>query len=231
MNYIWELVTAKRRGDTALSDISFVPAENFSPYMEVNPEELNKAAIPEDLRVEVNPFIRFHEIFAGFLRPELLDFPEFRERLFDILMHFLLSADKNGGYDRRSIQMLFIKRNISAGIYGHEIVQMFTLLNENGKNIIASSLITLYKCGVSMHLHGKTLRRLFPQMIPYLKTQGERALLLYIPCQKTPENEAAALLCQRFFLPSDLKTDYYWGRHFGIFDVPETIRLDETVLV
>jgi hypothetical protein len=231
MNYIWETVTVKRRGDTELSDISFVPAENFSPYMEVNFEELNNTALPDDLRIELNPFVRFNKIFGGFLRPELLDFPEFRERFFDILMHLLLAADKRSGYDRRRIWMLFMKRNIESGDCETEISEKFALLGEKEKNWLTNGLVSLYKCGISVYLHREIFRKFFPSMISYLKTQGKRVLLLYIPYKRTPEREAAAFLCQWFFLPEDLKTEYYWERHFGIFDIPETIRLDETVFV
>jgi hypothetical protein len=230
MNYIWQAVTEERRGGAALSDISFVPARNFSPYMEVNQDALNAAAVPDDGRIEVNPFIRFHDIFADFLRPGIHEFPEYRERLFDICMHFLLAADQRSGYDRRSVWVSLFCRDVADGVYDTEIADMFALLGKKGKNVIASGLVSLYKCGASLHLHGAVFRTFFPNRISYLKIQGERALLLYIPCKKTPENEAAALLCEAFFLPLDLKTDYYWERHFGILGVPETMRLGEMVL-
>jgi hypothetical protein len=232
MNYIWEAVTKKRLAGAELSDISFVPAQNFSPYTEVNTECLNESRIAADLRVEVNPFVRFNKIFASYMNPDFKEFPEYRAAIFDILMRLLLYTDKKSGYDRNDIERFFYKGVIAGGAYGEKIKAKFSRLAEEEKDAIADGLITLYRSGdVSIHLYCFVMRRLFPRMIPYLKIKGEMALLVYLGRAETEESEAAAVLCEDFFLPADLKVSYYFDRHFGIFGIDETMKLGETVFV
>jgi hypothetical protein len=231
MKYIWEAVTKNRLGDSSLSDVSFVPARNFSPYMEVNFENLNETDIPSDLRIEVNPFIRFNSIFGSYMRPEFSEFSEYKDAVFDILMHLLLAADKKSGHDRRSIRRLLIVEDIQNGAFGNGIENDFALLDDEGREAIADGLISVYEHGISVYLHNAICKKLFPNMIPYLKIRGKRTLLLYLGCHKTPRGEAGVTLCQRLFLPEDLKTGIFWDKHFGIIGIPETMRLGETVLV
>jgi hypothetical protein len=232
MNYIWEAVTKERLAGAALSDVSFVPAQNFSPYMEVNAAYLNEARIAADLRVEVNPFVRFHEIFASYMEPAFTAFPAYRRALFDMLTHMLLYTDKKSGYDRLAVERLFVTADIRSGVYGKEVQEDFSRVGEAGWDAIADGLSILYKTGTpTLHLYIYVTRRLFPHMIPYLKVRGDRFLLVYLGRAKDAESEAASRLCETFFLPADLKVRYYFDKHFGIFGVDETMRLGETVLV
>jgi hypothetical protein len=231
MKYIWEVVTKDKLGDAALSDVSFVPARNFSPYMEVNFDNLNEMHVGDNLRIEVNPFVRFCEIFEGYLRPEFTEFEEYREALFDMLMHFLLATDKKSGHTDRSIRKLLIARNIRNGAMGRDIKNDFASVSDFERDAITDGLISLLDHGLSVYLHGKVCKRIFPNMISYLKIRGERVIFLYLGIPKTLRGEAAERLCQRLFLPADLKTDVYWDKHFSIIGIPETMRIDETVPV
>jgi hypothetical protein len=231
MNYIWEAVTKKRLCRAELSDVSFVPAQNFSPYMEVNTEFLNETRIADGLTVHVNPFVRFHEIFGYFHDSEFTEFPAYRAAVFDMLFHMLLYTDKKSGYDLRAVKRLFVKEDIEGDVYGKENRNLFALLSEEEKELITDGLLTLYDADVSLHLHGTVMKRLFPCMISYFKMQGERMLLIYLEAAKTEEVEAVAMLCEKFFLPADLKVKYYFDKHFGIFGIDETMKIGEMVLV
>jgi hypothetical protein len=231
MKYIWEATTSERLDGADISDVSFVPAQNFSPYMEVNSEYLNETRPRKDLRVEINPYVRFYDIFANYLDPAFSEFPEYRGALFDIVFHFLLATDRRSGHDRRSVRGLLIEDDISDGVFGDEIASLFGLLAERERAAIADGLISLYEHGLSVYLYEIVCRKMFPDMTSYLKTRGRKALLLYFGSSKTPQSEAAALLCQIFFLPADLPAEYYWEKHFGILGVSETMRLDDTVLI
>jgi hypothetical protein len=230
VNYIWEAVTTERLCGADVSDVRFVPARDFSPYMEVNPEDLNETRVARDFRVEVNPYVRFHEIFGSWLNPKFTEFPEYKSAVFDILMHLLLAMDKKSGYDRRGIRRLFIKRDIQSGVYGKEIASFFRPLDDGEKDAVADGLISLYGSGVSVYLHGLVCKRIFPNAAFYLKREGKRVLLLYLGCVKSPRSEAAALLCQRLFLPADLEAVYYWDKHFGVIGMPETMKIGDIAL-
>ncbi|MDR1245681.1 MAG: hypothetical protein LBK57_01470 [Clostridiales Family XIII bacterium] len=231
MKYIWEAVTKNRLCGAMLSDVFFVPARNFSPYMEVNSENLNETCISGDLRIEVNPFIRFHGIFGSFMRPKLSEYDEYRNALFDIIMHFLLATDKKSGHNSRSILRLLISRDIRNGLFGREIGKDFALLDDKAADAIADGLIFLYEHGVSVHLHGEICKRLFENMISYMKVRGERTLLIYHGISATRYGAMIATLCRRLFLPANMKTEFYWDKHFGIIGIPETMKTGEMVLI
>jgi hypothetical protein len=165
------------------------------------------------------------------MRPEFTEFTEYRDTMFDMLMHLLLATDKKSGHDRRSIRRFSIARNIQNGGFGLDVKNDFAALSDFERDTIADGLIALRESGFSFHLYGEICKRIFPNMILYLKIREEKALLVYHGEPETPRREAVARLCREFLLPADLKTDFYWDRHFGIFDIPETIRLDETVFV
>jgi hypothetical protein len=114
---------------------------------------------------------------------------------------------------------------------GRDIGNDFASVGDFERDAITDGLISLLDHGFSVYLHGKVCKRIFPNMISYLKIRGERMIFLYLGKPKTPRGEAAERLCQRLFLPADLKTDVYWDKHFGIVGIPETMRIDETVPV
>lgn len=110
MNYIWDLLVRAGRSGIKRSDIHFVPAKVYSPYMELSHADLNAAAVEQE--VEVNPYYRFYDIFRDLFDPNNAEDSELRETLFDLIIHFLAELDLMQGMNKREYQIRFTLREM-----------------------------------------------------------------------------------------------------------------------
>ena len=116
MTYIWESLLRADEQDFPREKIRFTQSKTISPLMEVAFEELNRQQLDE-APIEVNANYRFGAIFGGLIdtREETAnfrDYPEFRECLYDILMHYLAQLNIREGLCKNEYQGLFLRRNV-----------------------------------------------------------------------------------------------------------------------
>lgn len=76
MNYIWDLLIKAENEGSGKQEIQFIPADTYSPYMELSNEMINTQTI--DQIVEVNPYYRYYEIFKDLFPPEAQGEEEFK---------------------------------------------------------------------------------------------------------------------------------------------------------
>ena len=88
--YIWQLLSNIR--GIPKERVRFIKSSLISPYFEINSENLNEITIgdSEDHVVEINPFMRFGDIYHYLLHPDYVGIDDkLRENLFNITLHLL----------------------------------------------------------------------------------------------------------------------------------------------
>ncbi len=230
MNYIWDILLKADRQDIKREQIKFVPAEVFSPYIEVLLSDLNIRKLPESKTIEVNPYYRFHEIFKDLLDVNYEESPQLREVVFDIITHFLAELDLKEGLCKQEFYKKFIKNEIKQGIFGNEISKALDEFNKEELDYILSGLITLYLTGTSLHLFNKIMKKVFPNTITYQSKDNPKKVLIYLGEFRTQELKRKIELLLDLFLPINMKSNIYYEYHFGIIGVDETMKMENMVI-
>lgn len=228
MNYIWDLLIRAEDEGVFKKDINFILAKTFSPYMELSPKILN-AHFVESI-VEVNPYYRYHEIFKNLFHLEYDKEEEFREVLFDIVIHFLAEIDRMQGMNKREFFIRFVLREIGAGVFGKSIQDKLQVFTKKEEEIFALNILRLYQTGDEIYLLKDTMKKLFKGCIIYLKSEEVDELLVYIGQKQSESNQLKVQLVQESFLPIGFQMEIYWNDHFGIIDIEETMKLDRIAL-
>lgn len=198
MNYIWDLLVRAGRSGIKRSDIHFVPAKVYSPYMELSHADLNAAAVEQE--VEVNPYYRFYDIFRDLFDPNNAEDSELRETLFDLIIHFLAELDLMQGMNKREYQIRFTLREMQEGVFGERIRQRLKLFGREEQEVIAGHVLRLFDTGEAVHLLRELLVRMFPRSTLYANCEDKDELLLYIGEEERPETrEKLELILELFY--------------------------------
>ena len=88
MNYIWEMVIKAKQNNLKSSELFFKQGNDISPWYEQSFSSLNQKEI-ENTNIEINSFYRFNDLFSKFLNEGFLENIEFKEKFFDLVIHFL----------------------------------------------------------------------------------------------------------------------------------------------
>lgn len=226
--YIWYLLYLLMKEDKNVSDIEYVYSKEISPYMEMNMEDLNYENKTNNKQtLEVNPFYRFTEIFTEFLNPDLQGKEEIRGKIFNIIIHILSNIDLQEGLNKRIILNRLITAGIENGRYGHEIKDLFKVLNKSEKIILSNGIQDKYKYNRELEVFKKVFKKIYLDSIIYDSLENEERIVIYINEKKTEENRKKELLIEKLFLPVGLKTKRFWEYHFGVLEVEETMKIGE----
>jgi hypothetical protein len=228
MNYLWDLVIKAAGDGIAKETLTFAPAKRYSAYLELSENDLNFQAV--NLRVELNPYYRFYEIFKDLFDINNHDLPELREVLFDITIHFLTDIDLRQGMNKTEFYLRFIVRELAAGVWGTDFQQRFALFSVAEQERIAQNLLQLFSGGAMLHLLRKSVRQTFPDSVIYANYETGNELLFFIPYAQTGENEIKLQFLQALFLPLTFRTVVYWTDHFGVIGMDETMVTDHIAL-
>jgi len=208
--------------------IRFKQTTTVSPYMEVAYEELNREHLDE-APVEVNAYYRFGSIFDHLLLG-LEGYPELRETLYDILMHYLAEINLREGLCKNEYHGLFLRDDVKNGKFGRQFREVFSTFERRHIRFVVESMVRLYKLGPSVELFKSVIRQVYPRSITYLDAVERRELLVYIGRKETPELRKQVNFLLSLFVPFDYVTHLFWDMHFGIIGVNETLELDEFVI-
>lgn len=228
MNYVWDLLMRAREQEMDVDKFRFVPAVNYSPYMELSLADLNTSRLQQV--VEINPYYRFYSIFRDLFPADAEECLELRESLFDIMMHFLAEMDLYQGMNRREYHIRFVQRDIAESIFGPKVKSSFEQLNRADQDAIAEGLLRLYETGEAVHLLKETMRRIFHRSIIYANCEEKDELLIYIGQEETPLSRIKVDLILDLFLPARFTTELYWTSHFGILEADPTMKIDAIAL-
>ena len=229
MNYVWEVVLQAERSHRMREGLRFVEASNPSPYIEVSLTDLNLKA-PEDNRVEINPLYRFGNVFGQLFDRNIKGLELTREIFFDVCMHYIVQLDLREGLSREDYYYSMILEDISNGRYGLDIRERFGLFDEEEKKTVIYCYQRFLKTGNYLEEFKKVTTKLFRYAHIYKNNEADHELLVYLGVAETEKEKKRAIFLQEMFLPFQETVYFFYGHHFGIFDVDETMVIDETVL-
>ena len=228
MTYIWEVLLKADEQEFPREIIRFAQTGVSAPYMEVTYEELNRCLLDE-APVEVNAYYRFSAIYDSVLSG-LDGYPELRDCLYDILMHYLAEINMREGLCKNEYYGLFLRGDVKDGKFGKAFKTAFETFTQKQLRSVTGNMVRLYSLGPSIALFRGVLRQLYPKSIIYLDAVERRELLVYIGKKETPELARQVDFLMALFVPFDYIVHIFWDLHFGIFGVDETLDLDEFVV-
>ena len=210
-NFLWYPLTSFIEKDN--ENINFEIAEIISPYIEVNMSNINNIQSEietTDVKVEINPFIRFNEIFQIITYPDLLG-----------------EMDLYLGQNKKDIIVKEMRKDIENGCFGKDSTKLFKLFKEYEKHIIVDILYDMY-CYLNMiEAFKKSIKKIFKDSIIYDNLSSDTNLVIYLNYMKTEENIKKVEFLKEIFLPIGLELDLFWEYHFGVIGVEITMRIGE----
>jgi hypothetical protein len=225
MNYIWDLIVKAKNEDIDLKEIEFRLANSYSPYMELSNQEINFSEIESE--IEINPYYRFLEIFKSLFLPNYNKYEELRNNILDIMIHFLTEIDIYQGMDKVEYHKKFIYEEIKNGYFGDIVKKGIENLDFKEKNILLRNIYKFYNTGNHIYHLKETIKQIFENSIVYVNNDNINEILIYISQFQTQENLIKLKLIKKLFLPLNFKVKAYWGKHFGIIGVIETMKIGE----
>ncbi|AGF55350.1 hypothetical protein B0P06_000562 [Clostridium saccharoperbutylacetonicum] len=231
MNYIWEALLKADKEKIPRGDIKFIPAEIYSPYIEVALEHLNSVSLPEDKVIEVNQYYRFYEVFKDLFNINVQESREFREVLLDILLHYLGELDLKQGLNKTEIYKRFLYKDILNEVYGEKLAKDIRSFDNKERDVLLNGFVTLYKTGTSIQLLKKIIKEIFKNSIVYLNKDKPKSIYIYLDEVKEKKLENKIEVVLETFLPINMEPFIFWDKHFGIIGLDYTMRINEIVMV
>ncbi|AVQ29100.1 hypothetical protein C4N20_13725 [Fusobacterium ulcerans] len=228
-NFLWYPLTSFIEKNN--ENINFEISEIISPYIEVNMTNINNIQNEietSDVKVEINPFIRFNDIFQIITYPDFEEMEiELKKSLVNILFHLLGEMDLYLGQNKKDIIVKEIRKDIEKGCFGKDSTKLFKLFKEYEKHIVVDILYDMY-CHLNMiEAFKKSIKKIFKDSIIYDNLSSDTNLVIYLNYIKTDENIKKVEFLKEIFLPIGLELDLFWEYHFGVIGVEITMKIGE----
>jgi len=207
----------------------FQPDMKGSPYRETVFSDMNLAEVT-DAEIGINPLYRFAHIFGPIFDLNEDRYPELREMLLDVFMHYQSQLDLRQGLTKSEYYIRAILRDLLSGAYGPKAEEMIKVFpNAEAKRVLYGMLV-LFRAGSSTELFCQVIRSIYPRGIAYRNNDVYREILLYLPQQKNAADEKKLDFLISMFLDMNYTVYTFWGHHFGVIDLDETLVFDEMLL-
>lgn len=229
MNYAWEAVLQAEKNNRNRNGMHFVEASDPSPYIEVSVIDLNQE-YPDEDRVEVNPLYRLGDVFGRLFDRNVEEFGQLKEVFFDVCMHQVVRLDLREGLSKEDFYYSIIVHDIEKGIYGQAAVYQFSLFPKAGQKNIVRSYLQLLKTGNYLEEFRKVMLRLYSHVFIYENNETAYELLVYLDVEETEAERERTAFLREMFLPMQETVHWFYGHHFGIIGVDETMLVDEMVI-
>jgi hypothetical protein len=218
MNFIWETFLTEE------INAVFKQARDFSPYYEVPP---SSAQNKKQSVIEFNSLYRFEAIFTNLFQEESenYNYTEVKEKVFDIVVHYLIMIDSREGISRKELWIQILIHKLKKGCYGKAVADIFSRLSQKEQHMIAYYLLLQYQIGASGKLFGEVITTFFKATTLYRNKKNRKELLLYIGQTKTEQLGELVQLMDKLFLPLKYSMRVFWNKHFGIIGYNESMEL------
>lgn len=211
------------------SELFFVPAKIFSPYMECASKTLNQIAI-DNRTIEVNPFYKYEKIFAALLNSDGYgQYEEVKQYVFNFWIHEIYKAERLEAMTKFRFKCSEMLREMKRAEWGQSIEKMLENFEGEEPEGVAESIMRLYSGGENVALFTNALKRFLPEVYVYVLDQ--KKVLIYAGNRESYQMKEKIQSLQGIFLPIGSETEIFWDRHFGVFDVGESMRLDDVLMV
>jgi len=229
MNLTWEVILKAKQQNIDPHTLKFHPDFSGSPYRETVFDDMNLSELAET-QVGINPLYRFSHIFGTLLDINESRYTQLREMLFDVFLHYQSQLDLRQGLTKSEYYIRAILRDLLGEVYGEKAAEVVALFsNEEAKSMLYG-LLTMFRCGSSMELFRQVMRAIYPRGIVYRNGDVYREILIYLPQQKNRIEELRIEFLINGFLDINYTVYTFWGHHFGVIDLEETLEFDEMIL-
>ena len=228
MRYIWELVAHAKSQELRPTDIVFAAAKEFSPYLELNFENLNDYSVPDV--AEVNPYYRFLLVFKDYFDPDYDGDIEIRNELFNLIIHYLAELDTYMGMTRRDYEIIFVIYDTLRGLYGDKVSEDFRLFTLLEKKVVADNLLRLHTLNEGVYLFKDTVRRLYKKSTVYGNLTDRDVLMAHLLVKEGDEHVRRVQVLKSLFLPYHYEVEIYWIKLFGIVGIDGAMIQEDMVM-
>lgn len=229
MNYAWEAVLQAEKHGMDRDNLRFTEATNPSPYIEVSVVDLNHES-PEEERVEVNPLYRLGDVFGKLFDRNIDGYEQLKKVFFDVCMHQIVQVDLREGLSKEDFYCRLFMNDIEEGKYGGQARERFSLFAKAEKKNIARVYLQLLKTGNYLEEFRRVMLRLYPQVFIYENNEIAYELLVYLGVEESERERERTAFLREMFLPMQETVHWFYGHHFGIIGVDETMLVDEVVI-
>lgn len=211
------------------SELFFVPAKTFSPYMECVSKTLNQITI-DDRTVEVNPFYKYERIFAALLNSDDDGhYEEVKQYVFNFWIHEIYKAERLEGMTKFCFAYSEMLREMQGTEWGHNIKKMLESFEGEELERVAGNILKLYSGGEYFALFTSALKQFLPEAYVYMLDQ--KKVLIYAGQKESYQMKKKIQSLQGIFFPIESEMEIFWDRHFGVFDIGGAMRLDDVLMV
>ncbi len=220
MAYIWENYLSTRK---------YCLGREISPYMEM---------LTESEKVcQVNPLIRFAEIFSG--RESLWDNGEeeddrglreiisenFESGEFEnVLFHYLALLDLLKGIDEKQIKADHLEEEIKQGDFGMDVGKKWDGLKVKDRNVILYALLEKLQSETADNCFFKAVQKLFAETSMIYEKSTDR-YYCYICEQETDYNKLLMDIVTFLLWNIQCKLQIVWKYHYGIIGNDDTMKV------
>ena len=180
------------------------------------------------LQIEINPLIRFAEIFIPLI--EGIEDEQLRHQIENIFLHYLARLDGRCSIHRFTLEEEKLHRELEMGHYGKKAAEYFKTLTNDEQNKIIALLRRQEEYRGRRLLFNEAIHTMIENAHIYYY-EDEQRFLIYIPkFENESDKNKLALIDELFsdFMNNDKKI--FWNEHFGIIDQSQTMILDEMIL-
>ena len=225
---LWDVLIEAKNKDIPLEKIKFIIPEKISPYMEINSIDLNEVDTLGDTNiVEVNPYIRFYEMFEKISDDLYIKKDEIREAVYNIIMHLLGQIDLTEGTYRGDYELKFLERELLNGKFGNIVKINYRYFTKDEKTEVLWHILNMYRRGDLFGTYKDILKKLYTRSIIYLMQEEKSEVLIYLGAEDNNENRGKIEFLHEMFLPMEYSTRIFWKCHFGIIGAEDTMSIDE----
>ena len=230
MNFIWDITLRAQQNKIYLDDLFFSPTADPSPCYEQSLYYLNQKEITNP-NIEINPLMRFSEIFQYLLHPDLFNYLErdsqqFILYAFDTMVHILTEIDLCHGLTRREFYVRQVRRDMQNGVYGKDMAKSYALMSREEQLAIADEMLVVMQTGTSLGSFCRILKQIFPRVVVYQVKKHPQQIYIYLDSEENVTTIQKWQLIRDTFLPIGMEERVFWDVHFGIIGVDATMRSD-----
>ena len=211
------------------SELFFVPAQTFSPYMECVSKILNQITI-DNRTIEVNPFYKYEKIFTALLNCEDPEkYREIKQYVFNFWIHEIYQVERLEGMTKFRFECSEMLREMQRTEWGHYIKKILESFEGEELERIAENILKLYSGGEYLTIFTSALKQFLPEAYVYVLDQTK--VLIYAGKKENYQIKKKIQSLQGIFFPIGSETEIFWDRHFGVFDAGDAMRFDDILMV
>lgn len=230
MRYLWEVVLEAYREDIPLKSLHFFHDRKGSAYTELSLPCINQEELYGRKEIGVNTYFRFYRIFKGLFTPEQEEFQAVRDSLTDVMLHVLAENDSKRGMTKEEYYKKLLAVDMKTGVNGESAKTVFAMLSKEEREILLSGWLRCYQVGSSLAIFIDMIHNLVKKSIVYHNNDCPDEILIYTGQEKEEQIEQRIQCLQELFLDIHYHVEVYYGYHFGIIGVDDTMKIDEITI-